>query len=250
MNIYFIAEIGSNHNHDWQRCEQLIRTAADIGCNAVKFQYGLEKTFADGREVKDFPLEWWNVIQTVSASLGLEVGCTFLSSESVDLLECAVDFAKVGSYELSDFKLVSLVAGMRGGVFVSTGMATLWEIKGALELVGRSRVRCLMDCVSQYPSKHVGRLMKARLDALKSFGLPVGYSDHSVSDYAVECAAENGAVAIECHLDLVDGKGAEAGHSWRPEQLSDTISYLNPDWRERKWRRDPADGLRPMRWAR
>ena len=36
--IYIIAEIGINHNGDINLAKELIQTAADSGCNAVKFQ--------------------------------------------------------------------------------------------------------------------------------------------------------------------------------------------------------------------
>jgi len=38
MTIFFIAEIGINHNGDMKICKQLIDLAVDAGCNAVKFQ--------------------------------------------------------------------------------------------------------------------------------------------------------------------------------------------------------------------
>ena len=38
MSIFFIAEIGINHNDDMSICKELIDVAADAGCDAVKFQ--------------------------------------------------------------------------------------------------------------------------------------------------------------------------------------------------------------------
>ena len=38
MSIFVIAEIGINHNGDIETCKKLIDHAADIGCDAVKFQ--------------------------------------------------------------------------------------------------------------------------------------------------------------------------------------------------------------------
>ena len=36
--VFFIAEIGINHNGDMKICKQLIDAAVDAGCDAVKFQ--------------------------------------------------------------------------------------------------------------------------------------------------------------------------------------------------------------------
>ena len=38
MSIFFIAELGINHNGDMKICKQLIDLAATAGCDAVKFQ--------------------------------------------------------------------------------------------------------------------------------------------------------------------------------------------------------------------
>ena len=38
MSIFFIAEIGINHNGDMKICKKLIDLASEAGCDAVKFQ--------------------------------------------------------------------------------------------------------------------------------------------------------------------------------------------------------------------
>ena len=38
MRVFFIAEIGINHNGDLEIAKQLIDSAVDCGCDAVKFQ--------------------------------------------------------------------------------------------------------------------------------------------------------------------------------------------------------------------
>ena len=38
MSLFFIAEIGINHNGDMKVCKKLIDLAVLSGCNAVKFQ--------------------------------------------------------------------------------------------------------------------------------------------------------------------------------------------------------------------
>ena len=44
----FIAEISSNHNQDLNRALKFIDVAAEIGCDAVKFQlFKIEELFAN-----------------------------------------------------------------------------------------------------------------------------------------------------------------------------------------------------------
>ena len=47
MKTEFIAEVSSNHNRDLDRCIRFINVAADIGCDAVKFQlFRIDQLFA------------------------------------------------------------------------------------------------------------------------------------------------------------------------------------------------------------
>ena len=142
----------------------------------------------------------------------------------------------------------------RAALFLSTGMATFYEIEMALTVL-RSKGECfltLMHCCSQYPD-----LRSRPEDVFSSiqrlshkFGYPVGYSDHTTDAECIVAAVDAGAVAVEMHFDLKDEKGAEAGHSVPASEAAEIITRLNPDWRERAWRRSPEDGLRPMPWIR
>ena len=47
---YFIAEISSNHDRNLERCYRFIDKAAEIGCDAAKFQlFKIDKLFSSDR---------------------------------------------------------------------------------------------------------------------------------------------------------------------------------------------------------
>ena len=248
--IKFIAEIGSNHNGELDRALKLIEAAKEIGCDAVKFQHG-ERVF-DPKSKKvnlALPQHWIKKLKRACEDEGLEFGCTPLDLQAVEDLRPHVDFFKIASYDLTWYQLVRSLSRTYHSIYVSTGMADRFEIQRVLTVYGDYAPVVLMHCVSQYPAQE-GKL--DRIDWLKErfAGVAIGYSDHTKNRNVLIEAAKKVDV-IEFHLDL-DGGGAEykAGHCWCPNEVSSVISEINPDWKERAWRRDPEDGLRPMGWAR
>ena len=72
---------------------------------------------------------------------------------------------------------------------------------------------------------------------------------------------------IEFHFDLNDGKGLESqiGHCWKPNEIYNLTKYIKNkkiiegklikkpninEIKERNWRTDPSDGLRPLKKIR
>ena len=152
---------------------------------------------------------------------------------------------------------------------LSTGMATLEEIDTAVNTLKNAGCPSLklLHCISFYPVP----LEQCNLQAIKTlrdrYHCQVGWSDHSVQDIVIQRAVHHwNAAIIEFHLDL-DGTGPEYGfgHCWLPENIKKTIESIQlvanidgngrkapqpGEMRERDWRADPSDGLRPLRKTR
>jgi len=253
--IKWIAEVGSNHNGELDRALALIKEAAEIGCHAVKFQHGYEVFDPKCKKVDlALPKQWIKHIRQACDLEGIEFGCTALDLQAVEELKDYVDFYKVASYDLTWGNLLTAIDKVTLPVCLSTGMANRFEIQNALFNFGS--LACsdivLMHCVSNYPAQD-GRL--DRISWIRGlfdpeFRFAIGYSDHTKNRNTILEAAKK-VDAIEFHFDL-DGQGREykAGHCWLPPEIGPIIHEINPDWKERAWRRDPEDGLRPMGWMR
>lgn len=141
----------------------------------------------------------------------------------------ALPTIKIGSGDLDNGPLVHAAACSGRRIILSTGMASLGEIEDSLALIAlalsdpkavptrlalrtawanpaaRARVSeqvVLLHCISDYPAA-VDSLNLAVMDTLRqAFGIPVGYSDHSLGPTAAIAAVARGAVAIEKHLTL------------------------------------------------
>ncbi len=276
----FIAEVSSNHSRDLERALQFIDVAAATGCHAVKFQlFRIELLFAPEilekserhrrRKKWELPLEFLPVLAQRSRERNIEFSCTPFYLDAVRELEPHVDFYKVASYELLWDELLAACAATGKPVILSTGMATLDEIRHAIEVLKRNGCAnpTLLHCTSAYPSPyHEANL--AAIDTLRqATGCRVGWSDHTVEPAVIHRAIHRwGAEVVEFHLDL-DGKGEEfeAGHCWLPAQIGPVIEQVRKGFAadgsgvkepsaselpDRLWRADPADGLRPLKQVR
>jgi sialic acid synthase SpsE len=276
MAIQFIAEVSSNHNKDLNRCQRFIEVAAEMGCDAVKFQlFKIERLFAPEileaneilRKKKDWelPLEFIPVLSKKCHDVGLQFSCTPFYLEAVKELEQYVDFLKISSYQLLQLDLIRLCAKTGLPVILSTGMATLDEVDDAVVALRSSRIKdfSLFHCVSSYPAPLEDCNLSAIQTLREKFNCRVGWSDHTVLEEVICRAVYRwGAQIIEFHLDL-DGKGEEfsVGHCWLPDKIEPVIKKikrgmltdgsgvkipLESEIKERDWRTDPSDGLRPL----
>jgi N-acetylneuraminate synthase len=278
--VRFIAEASSNHSQELSRALAFVDAAADCGCDAVKFQlFRIAELFAPeilakspkhrARAEWELPVAHLAPLAERARARKIEFSCTPFYLAAVKELEPFVAFYKIASYELLWHGLLEACAATGKPVIISTGMATMPEIKAAVATLKRARCRDItaLHCVSAYPAPpeeaNLSAIAAIRTDAQ----VPAGWSDHTRSPAVIERAVHRwGASAVEFHLDL-DGKGAEyeAGHCWLPQEIAPVIARIREGERadgggfkepvaaelsDREWRADPSDGLRPLRHVR
>jgi N-acetylneuraminate synthase len=287
MSVVFVAEVSSNHHRDLSRCLTFIDKAAEIGCGAVKFQlFRIRELFAPEilarreelrkREAWELPVGFLPELSARSRAKGIRFGCSPFYLEAVKELLPHVDFYKIASYELLWGDLLRACARTGKPVVLSTGMATLGEVDKAVATLMDAGCGDLtiLHCVSGYPAP-VGECNLSAIATIRDHlhhspffpRLRFGWSDHSVNPGVVLRAVHRwGAEMVELHLDL-EGEGEEfrTGHCWLPEQVRSLVASTRDGWsadgsgekvpgsaesREKDWRADPEDGLRPLRKVR
>jgi N,N'-diacetyllegionaminate synthase len=248
---FIIAEAGVNHNGDIGLARKLIDVAEEAGADAVKFQIfqaeGLVTTRAEkapyqkettGTHESQFEmLKSFELSQRDFGELfdyARKKGIIFLATpfdmDSVDFLEgLRVPAFKVGSGEITNFPLLKHIARKMKPVILSTGMATLEEVKEAVDVIkeeGEEEI-VLLHCVSSYPAKIEDMNLKAMETLRNTFKLPVGLSDHSPGITIPVAATALGACVIEKHFTLdKDLPGPDHRASLEPEQLKQMVAAI------------------------
>ena len=222
---FVIAEAGVNHNGDLDRARKMIDVAADCGADAIKFQ-----TFsADRLASPSAPKAEYQVATTGAAgsqhamlkSLELsaadhrdlqahcrERGILFLSTpfdeESADFLASLdVPAFKISSGDLTNHPLILHACGKGRPVILSTGMASLDEVSSAAAVArGAGADFALLQCVSNYPADPAEVNLRVMQTYSEKFGVPVGYSDHTLGIAVPIAAVALGAAILEKHFTL------------------------------------------------
>jgi N-acetylneuraminate synthase len=221
-----IAEIGVNHNGSLDLGRQLIDAAADAGADAVKFQtfvaedlvtrsaakaaYQVANTGTDDGQfamLKALELSeaGFAEMKAHCVARGIEFMSTPFSEAAADLLErVGVDCYKVSSGDLTHLPLLRHLARKGLPIILSTGMAVLRDVEEAVEAIraeGNDRIS-ILHCVSNYPAAPADCNLRAMDTIAAAFGLPVGWSDHTLGAEISWAAVARGAVIIEKHITL------------------------------------------------
>jgi sialic acid synthase SpsE len=230
--ICVIAEAGLNHGGNKERALALIRAAKWAGADAVKFQ-----TFRADRLVStrpaplshtkgqrdrqeffkklEFPFETFKAIYKEANRIGIEFLSTPFDEESADFLDdLGMTAFKIASVDITDRPLLEHVARKGKPVLLSTGMSTPEEIEHAIDWI-HSQANdqiVLLHCVSSYPAKREELNLKSVQYLRDRFGVPVGFSDHSVGTLGSIVATSLGAQVIERHF-MIETRGDTADHA-------------------------------------
>jgi N-acetylneuraminate synthase len=221
-HVYFIAEIGINHNGDLDIAKQLINQAKAAGCDAVKFQKRtIDIVYSPGvlaqkrespwgstqREQKEgleFNQDDYDAIDAHCKQLGIDWFASAWDIPSQHFLRrynCT--YNKVASAMATNLPFLQEVAGERRPTFLSTGICSLDDIDTAVEIFRTADCPViLMHTVSTYPAANKDLNLSVMHSLRERYGLPVGYSGHEPSVSPSIAAAVMGAVAIERHVTL------------------------------------------------
>jgi sialic acid synthase SpsE len=244
---YVIAEIGSNHNQDWNLALRMIDAAAEAGADAVKFQtFKAEKHVSKFAKMPSYLMEGES-IQDLLLTLELNregqkplldhaeaAGVHFFSSpcdfEAVDqLAEIDAPAMKVASFDLSDLGLISHIAGKKKPVILSTGLADWMDIQRGVDACRGQGNQDLvvLQCTSLYPAPVDLSNLRAMATMREAFGVLTGYSDHTMGD-TVSCAAvAMGACMIEKHFTLSrDLPGPDHSFAMEPKEFAQFMTRV------------------------
>ena len=237
LKPYFIAEIGSNFNQDLKTGYELIEKAKSCGADAVKFQlFKAKKLYPNNKKMykifKSIELKhvYFQKFFKYAKKLKLDVAASTFDLQSARFLnKFKVDFHKVASSELTNYKLIDFLSKSKLPLLLSSGMSDLQDIKNAVSICEKNKnfKIVIMQCGSDYPLK----LKDVNLNTLKTFRLNfnyhLGFSDHTISDTAGITSVGLGATIFEKHVTLnKKSDGPDHFFAMEPNEFKNYINKI------------------------
>jgi len=223
---FVIAEAGVNHNGDIEFARGLIDAAVAAGADAVKFQtFATEDLVTESAPKADYQqrilggsdsqftmlkkLELGHEQHRTLISYAAEKGILFLSTpfdggSVIFLLELGLEAFKISSGDVTNLPLVEAIARHGRPMILSTGMADLEEVEAAVQAIraAGNPPLALLHCVSRYPAEPHTVNLRAMATMAERFGVPVGFSDHTLGIEIAIASVAAGATVLEKHLTL------------------------------------------------
>ncbi|MGV7214046.1 N-acetylneuraminate synthase family protein [Bradyrhizobium sp. UFLA05-112] len=243
---YVIAEIGNNHNGDFDRAIALVDAAVAAGADCAKFQMRkLDEVYrASSLSGKDDDLaveytldllrrfelttEQQKKIADYCASKGIQYLCTPWDAKSVAVLEgFGVAAYKVASADLTNLPLLAKLIATGKTLIVSTGMSTTDEIKTAAKFLDERKASyVLLHCQSTYPAA-LHNIHLRFMETLREIHPIVGYSGHERGTAVSTAAVALGAIVIERHITLDrEMEGPDHAASLEPEEFKALVAGI------------------------
>ena len=215
--IFIIAEIGNNHEGNFNIAKKLIKAAADSGVDAVKFQTFITKDFVSSDHPSferlkkfEFTHQQFLELKRFANKKNLNFISTPLDFKSANFLKRNCKIIKIASGDNNFYDLINIFLNYNKQLVISTGMMNNNNINDLIKFIKKKsgnkflkKNLCLLQCISSYPAKDNSlNLMSIKYLSDKYKEINIGYSDHSVGDDACITAAALGAKIIEKHFTL------------------------------------------------
>ena len=239
MKTIVIAEIGENHFGQWDLCKGLTTEAARRGAAIAKFQ-----TYKADQVPPDHPEREWFELVAMPEGVHYEMqehcgglGIRFLSSPfSVGAARFLVEDLKCEEIKVASRMLVyppmldflNDHSDQVKTVYLSTGMATMAEIREGLRHLDKIKKVYLLHCVSLYPTEDAEAELRCLTTLQREFpGFSIGYSDHTRGIDACLAAVALGAEVLEKHFTYnarMPGSDHEGGMT--PDDLAEMVKRI------------------------
>lgn len=254
MSVLIIAEAGVNHNGSMKIAKQLVDAAVDAGVDIIKFQtFNAEKlvsksakqaeyqkkNIGDGNDSQYEMLKKLELSKKNHEGLiayckkkGIRFWSTAFDFESMDYLHSLnLGLWKIPSGEITNYPYLRKIASYREDIIMSTGMCEEQDIQNAIDVLVKFGIKkeqiILLHCNTQYPTPFQDVNLKAMNTIKETFGIQVGYSDHTQGIEVPIAAVALGATVIEKHFTIDRNlPGPDHKASLEPSELRAMVNAI------------------------
>ncbi len=254
--LYFIADIGANHDGSIERAFKLIELAKEAGASAAKFQNFQAKKIVSNVGFKELggqlshqaswkkpvyevyedasiSFDWTKQLKDKCDSVGIEYFTSPYDFESVDSVDPYVNLYKIGSGDITWIEMIEYIAKKGKPVLIAAGASEMEDVERAmiaLQTITKDIV--LMQCNTNYTgSKH--NFKYVNLNVLLEFRKKypdsiLGLSDHTSGHATVLGAVALGARVIEKHFtDDNSNEGPDHKFAMNPQTWREMVDRSN-----------------------
>jgi len=214
--VYLIAEIGGNHEGDFEYAKKLTQLACKSGVDAVKFQIYTGNSLVNPIEsperhkhFRKFELEPGEYVELakICQMYEVEFAASVWDIQALEWIEPYMNWYKIGSGDLTSHPILKKITSLGKPIILSTGLATLSDVRESITFIQACDKRyrqkkqlALLQCTSMYPIPDDEANLSVIETFKKEFQLTIGYSDHTVGSDALEVAVAMGAEILEMHF--------------------------------------------------
>lgn len=251
-SLYFIADIGANHNGSLDKAIDLIHLAKESGADAAKFQNFqankiVSKTGFDKMKGKlshqskwsksvyevyedaSIPKDWTKILKDECDKVGIDYFTSAYDFESVDLVDPYVDMYKIGSGDISWLEIIEYTLSKNKPVIIATGACTNEDVMRVMNMaIKKSDKLVLMQCNTNYTGSKKN-YKYCNLNVLKQYSIDypntvLGLSDHTAGHATTLGAIALGARVIEKHFtDDNNQEGPDHGFAMNPKTWKEMV---------------------------
>lgn len=253
-HVIIIAEAGVNHNGSTENAFRLVDAAAEAGADYIKFQtFKAEKAVSISAKKANYQIqnsqnsgesqlemlkkleltqEQHEQIINYCKVKNINFFSTAFDLDSLEYLaSIGLDIVKIPSGEITNLPYLRKAASLFSKVILSTGMATITEIKDAMEVFTHAGINkeniTILHCNTEYPTPMKDVNLKAMLHIQEVLGTKVGYSDHTLGIEVPIAAVALGAGVIEKHFTLDKTmEGPDHKASLEPKELKAMVEAI------------------------
>jgi len=250
-HVIIIAEAGVNHNGNIENAFKLIDAAAEAGVDYIKFQtFNSEKVVSKFAKKADYQMQntgssnesQLEMVRKLELSVmqheqliayckkkNIEFFSTAFDLDSLEYLNTkGFELVKIPSGEITNLPYLRKAASLFKKVILSTGMATIDEIKDAINVFTEAGIKkkqiTILHCNTEYPTPMEDVNLFAMIHIQKIFGTKIGYSDHTLGIEVPIAAVALGATIIEKHFTLDKNmEGPDHKASLEPNELKSMV---------------------------
>lgn len=250
-NLYFIADIGANHDGSLNKAIELIHIVKESGGHAAKFQNFSAKKIVSKTEFDRLPKsthqaswkktvyevyqeasiskDWTEILKLECDKVGLDYFTSPYDFDAVDHVDPFVDLYKIGSGDITWLEIIEYVLRKNKPIIIASGASELEDVKRVMALILKyNSPHVLMQCNTNYTGSREN-FKYLNLNVLRKYAelypnTILGLSDHTAGHSSTLGAITLGARVIEKHFtDSNSNAGPDHFFAMNPQSWKDMV---------------------------